>query len=488
MIEQSGYMPKASSFNGGLYNLRQKLLGIEEEKRIIFEESGDAILVVHPVTGEIFEANGRAAAMAGYPVSRLLGMKFEHLILTNQSHGVEHKTSFSQNGNGLSRAILRREDGASVWVDISTCSIQRNQKSLKLVFVAHADLRKSGRHFYAQERLPSASGPEPVYEFPNIIGKSEEVRKVCQLIGRVAKTDCTVLIQGESGTGKELVAQAIHSLSSRSRGSFVKVNCAALSETLLESELFGHVRGAFTGAIRDYGGRFKQADGGTILLDEIACMSVSSQPKLLRALEEREFEPIGSSTTTMVNLRVIVASNVDLEKGVAEGRFREDLYYRLNVITIFLPTLRERKDDIPLLVQHFLKKYNLTVGKDIQAFASETLALMMQYDWPGNVRELKNAVEHAVIVAQGSVILPSDLPSNLVMNDTMTENTDASAEPSLRDKLNLLEKQIILDALKRTNGVKRKAADMLQIDPRNFPYLLRKHDLLKNGHRPNANQ
>lgn len=459
-------------------DLHEELLGLQQEKEAIFEKSGDAIFVVHPVSGEIFDANGRAAVMTGYPVSELKGMNLERL-LPEQAISIKNIEVNSQNGNGGPRVILRRHDGTSIYVDISACSIHVGTKSLTFVFVLHADRRKLRRSLLAQARLISATkdDPEPIYDFPNIIGKSDQIRKICQLIGQVAKTDCSVLIQGESGTGKEIVAQAIHFHSARSNDPFVRVNCAALSETLLESELFGHVKGAFTGAIRDRRGRFMQADRGTILLDEIACMSLSGQAKLLRVLEERECEPVGSSVTTLVNVRVIVACNTNLKKAVAEGKFREDLFYRLNVFSMFAPPLRERKEDIPLLVQHFLRKYNLAVGKEIRELAPETVALMMHHDWPGNVRELRNAVEHAVIVAKGPVILPSHLPSNLIMPGAANEPADSSAELSLRDKLNLFEKQIIQDALIRASGVKKQAAAVLQIDPRNFPYLLRKHDL-----------
>jgi PAS domain S-box-containing protein len=448
--------------------LHQKLLELQEERKAICEKSGDAIFIVHPVSGEILEANGKAAAMADYPVSELQGMNFEHLI-PDQEISSKIMEFYSLNGNGGSKAILRRQDGTSISVNMSACSIHRGEKSLRLVFIHRSgqdDLSrlKSARQLFA-------------YEFPNIIGKSETIRKICQRIGQVAKTDCTVLIQGESGTGKEIVAQATHFHSTRSKRPFVRVNCAALSETLLESELFGHVKGAFTGAIRDRKGRFKQADGGTILLDEIGCMALSGQAKLLRVLEEREFEPVGSSITTSVDVRIIAASKMNLEQAVAEGKFREDLYYRLNVFSISMPPMRERKEDIPLLAQHFLKKYNLTVGKAIRELAPETLRLVMEYDWPGNVRELKNAIEHAVIVAKGSVLLPSNLPSNLTTSSIVNENTDFSSELSLRDRLNLFEKQIIQDALTRAKGVKKEAAALLQVDPRNLPYLLRKHNL-----------
>jgi transcriptional regulator with GAF, ATPase, and Fis domain len=317
-------------------------------------------------------------------------------------------------------------------------------------------------------------------ELPNLVGQGEKIRCVCRLIGSVAKCEVTVLLQSESGTGKEIVANAVHAHSLRNRGPFVKVNCAALSETLLESELFGHVKGAFTGAIRDRRGRFKQADGGTILLDEIGSLSLAGQAKLLRVLQEHEFEPVGSSATAVVDVRVLAATNTELQKAVAEGKFREDLFYRLNVFAITLPPLRERKEDIALLAQHFLQKYNLAIGKKIQAFAAETLAAMMRYDWPGNVRELENAVEHAVLVEKSLVILPSSLPMNLIPQ----ESPEVSKALGLRDMLNLFEKEIILDTLIRANWIKKRAADMLRIDARNLPYLLRKHNL-SDGLRPN---
>jgi len=476
--------------------LHQKLVELREEKKAIVEKSGDAIFVVQPFSGEIFEANSKAEAITGYPVSELQKMNFEQLV-PDQEILAKTLDFYSLNGNGGLKATLSKQDGTSVSVNVNAYSIHREQKSLRLVFVRRpgqddSEWSKSDQN----SQMADSDTSEPMYEFPNIIGSSEKIRKICHRISEVTKTDCTVLVQGESGTGKEVVAQVIHYHSLRSKGPFVKVNCAALSETLLESELFGHVKGAFTGAIQDRKGRFMQANRGTILLDEIGCMSLSGQAKLLRVLEEREFEPVGSSVTTSVDVRVIAASKMNLKEAVEEGKFREDLYYRLNVFSIYMPTLREKKEDIPLLAQHFLRKYALTVGKDIQALAPETLELMMRYDWPGNVRELKNAIEHAVIVAKGPVILPSNLPSNLVMpgetsdsnlsgaeSNSSTYNNvksdaDLTEELGLRDKLNICEKRIIQDALKRAKGIKKEAAAILQIDPRNFSYLLRKHSLL----------
>jgi transcriptional regulator with GAF, ATPase, and Fis domain len=312
--------------------------------------------------------------------------------------------------------------------------------------------------------------------FSGIVGQSDQIQAVCRLVRCVARSDTTVLIQGESGTGKEIVANAIHANSRRCRAPFVKVNCAALTESLLESELFGHVKGAFTGAIRDRRGRFKQADGGTILLDEIGTMPISGQATLLRVLQEREFEPVGSSQTVPVNVRVIAAANNDLAKAVAEGTFRADLYYRLNVFAMVLPPLRERPEDVPVLADLFLDRYNRSVGKRIEAIGTAALSLLLGHDWPGNVRELENAIEHAVIVEDGAIVDSGSLPMSL----RKSRELDALAPPrdlNLRERLLLAERQILLDTLARANGIRKRAAEMLGIDSRNMPYFLRKHHL-----------
>jgi transcriptional regulator with PAS, ATPase and Fis domain len=312
-------------------------------------------------------------------------------------------------------------------------------------------------------------------EPPNFVGQSEKIREVCRRIGQVASTDSTVLIQGESGTGKELVAKAIHFHSKRVHQPFVKVNCAALPEALIESELFGHVRGAFTGAIRDRQGRFAQTDGGTILLDEIGSLPLASQVKLLRVLQEREFEPVGSSMSMKVDVRVIASCNVNLTKAIAAGAFREDLYYRLNVFSIVVPPLRERREDVPLLAEHFLRKYANLSDRKIGCISPEASAAMAAHNWPGNVRELENAIEHALIVEAGDAIQLSSLP--LPLSGCLSSKSEAIASLPLREKLILVEKQTIQDALARSHGVKKKAAELLGIHPKNLSHLLQKHGL-----------
>ena len=450
--------------------------------QMVFNSVSEAVFVFDALAKTVIEANSQALRDTGYRSDEIKKLRMGRLFQSQQRLDAHvFPGNIDQAHKRVDDMLLLEKSGGRIAVSVSVASVECSGEGY-LIFTAHklkTTLDHSDSAANSENRWRSDE-----QDFPCIIGQSEKTHHVCRLIGSVAKTDATVLIQGESGTGKEIVANAIHAHSHRCHGPFVKVNCAALTETLLESELFGHVRGAFTGAIRDRRGRFKQADGGTILLDEIGSMPLSGQAKLLRVLQEHAFEPVGSSGTVPVNVRVIAASNTDLAKAVAEGTFREDLYYRLNVFGIPLPPLRERKEDVPLLAQHFLCQYSLAVGKAIRAIASETLALLIGHDWPGNVRELENAVEHAVIVEKGTTILPSSLPMNLTKSYDRSGAPERSADRGLREKLNLLEKEILLDTLLRANGIKKQAAAMLGIDPRNMPYLLRKHQL-RDGLRSN---
>jgi Nif-specific regulatory protein len=288
----------------------------------------------------------------------------------------------------------------------------------------------------------------------NIIGNSSAMRDVYQAIHQVASSDTNVLIRGQSGTGKELVAHAIHYSSPRSGGNFVKVNCAALSETLLESELFGHEKGAFTGATQARKGRIEEADGGTLFLDEIGDFSPMTQVKLLRVLQEREFERVGSNQTQKVNVRIIAATNTDLEEAVEKNQFRQDLYYRINVFPVHLPALRERKDDILLLADHFTEKYSRRMNKDVRRITTPAINMMMAYHWPGNVRELENCIERAVLLSTDGVIHGHLLPPTLQTSD----GSDTIGEGSLQDRVALFETDLIIDALKRTGGNMAAAA------------------------------
>jgi len=310
--------------------------------------------------------------------------------------------------------------------------------------------------------------------YKNIVGTSEHVRKVCRMIGIASASNATVLIQGESGTGKELVAEATHLHSPRSKGPFVKVNCAALSDTLLESELFGHKKGAFTGAIRDQKGRFWLADGGTILLDEIGCMSLNGQAKLLRVLQDTKIEPVGGSMPIKVDVRVIATTNLNLKKAMDEGRFREDLYYRLNVFPIQLLPLRERMEDVLPLARHFLRKFSQEIKKTITDISPAASDILQVYTWPGNVRELENAIEYAVMLGNRETLQAFNLPQRIL--DVSLGNAPRNLL-NLKRKLEIVEKETILQALDQTDWVKKSAARLLGIDPRNLSYFLRKHHI-----------
>ncbi|MDE3101342.1 MAG: sigma-54-dependent Fis family transcriptional regulator [Chloroflexota bacterium] len=297
-----------------------------------------------------------------------------------------------------------------------------------------------------------------------IVGNSPAMQEVYKTIGKVAKADATVLITGESGTGKELVAEALHYNSSRRAGPLVKVSCAALPETLLEAELFGHEKGSFTGALTQRRGRFELADKGTIFLDEIGEMSLQTQTKLLRVLQDRKIERLGSSLPLKVDIRVICATNKDLQKQVEVTKFRDDLFYRLNVINIHMPPLRDRKEDIPALVEHFLAKHRYSATAQPAAISEEALRRLMEYDWPGNVRELENVIERAVVLSRGQIITSRELPFGDHEGDREEEGDEVPSERSFFKKsVAQFEKDLIMKALRDANGNRSKAAEMLGI-------------------------
>jgi DNA-binding NtrC family response regulator len=306
------------------------------------------------------------------------------------------------------------------------------------------------------------------YSFENIIGSAPAMQEVFKTVAQVATSRASVLITGESGTGKELIAAAIHQRSQRARGPFVKLHCAALAETLIESELFGHERGAFTGAVSRREGRFAQAHGGTLFLDEIGEVSASVQVKLLRFLQEHELERVGSNLTVRVDVRVIAATNRDLGAAVADGRFREDLFYRLNVITLTMPPLRERASDVLPLASHFLRKYAAENGKALDGFSEEALARLSGYGWPGNVRELENAIERAVVLASGPRVTVAELPAHL-----LARREAELAIPGSR--LDQIERYAILKTLESTGGSTSKAAEMLGTSVRKIQYKLHEY-------------
>lgn len=308
------------------------------------------------------------------------------------------------------------------------------------------------------------------YSIENVIGQSDRMQEVFEAVHRVAPTKATVLLRGESGTGKELIAKAIHYMSPRSGGPFIKFNCASIPEGLLESELFGHEKGAFTGAISSRQGKFELADKGTIFLDEIGDLPLTLQPKILRVLQEKEFERVGSDRTRRVDVRIIAATSRDIEVLVSNGGFREDLYYRLNVIPIFLPPLRERGEDIPVLIEHFLERFNKENQRRV-TIDKPALQTLINYDWPGNVRELENTIERLVIMARTDRITISDLPISLTVRQY--KESVGSHTTNLKD----IERMNIINALKKTGWIQARAARLLGITPRQIGYKIKKYGI-----------
>ncbi|MDX2497394.1 MAG: sigma 54-interacting transcriptional regulator, partial [Desulfobacterales bacterium] len=323
----------------------------------------------------------------------------------------------------------------------------------------------------SEENIRLKNELENKYHVTNIIGNSNKMREVFQMVSQVSKSNATVLVRGESGTGKELVANSIHYNSLRTKNRFVKVNCAALPSNLIESELFGHEKGSFTGAIHQKIGKFEMANKGTIFLDEIGSVGINVQVKLLRALQEKEFERVGGHKTIKPDVRIIAATNKNLEEAVRDEAFRGDLYYRLNVFPIYMPPLRERKTDILLLADHFLEKYAAENHKNIHRFSTPAIDMLMDYHWPGNVRELENCIERAVLLCEEGVIHSYHLPPTL---QTGME-TGTLPSFSLEDAVANLEREMIIDALKNTRGNTTLSADLLKTTVRKFAYKAKKY-------------
>jgi len=328
------------------------------------------------------------------------------------------------------------------------------------------------------------------YRFGNIIGKSKRMQEVYQIIEKVAPTDSTVLIYGESGTGKELVARAIHYNSLRKEKPFISVDCGALSESLLESELFGHVKGSFTDAVVTKPGLFDVANGGTFFLDEVGNISLSTQAKLLRVLQEREFKPVGGTKWKKVDIRIIAATNKDLKELIKKGTFREDLFYRLNIVPIFLPPLRERREDIPLLVSHFLRKYNRERKREVKAVSPEAMEFLINYSWPGNVRELENLIERLVVISEEDIIRPEHLPPS-VRGKSLPLQTEVPKsweevkkikKKLQREIIEKIEKKFIIETLKKNNWNVTKSAKEVGMQRQNFQALMRKYNI--KSHQP----
>lgn len=313
----------------------------------------------------------------------------------------------------------------------------------------------------------------------NIIGESDAMKRVFSIMKRVSDTPTTVLVTGESGTGKELIARGLHKASSRASAPFVSINCAAIPETLLESELFGHEKGSFTGAVGLKEGKFEYADGGTLFLDEVGEMPLSIQVKLLRVLQEQEFQRVGGNREIKVDVRLIAATNKDLKEEVDAGRFRGDLFFRLNVVNIRVPELRERRSDIPFLVAHFINKYSMRLDRNIKEVDPEAMRVLYSYSWPGNVRELENVIESALVMSRGSTIKKSDLPNEIKKSNEVLRETETfiSMDSGLVDTLDAIEEKMIRQALKQCGNIQAQAAKILGISRSNLQYKLKKYGI-----------
>lgn len=338
----------------------------------------------------------------------------------------------------------------------------------------HQEVEKE-RESFVEEKESLTHQLKGRYSIENMIGRSDRMQEVFESVHRVAPSKANVLLRGESGTGKELIAKAVHFMSPRAKGPFIKFNCASIPEGLLESELFGHEKGSFTGAMSLRKGKFELADKGTIFLDEIGDLPLTLQPKILRVLQEKEFERVGGEKTIKVDIRLIAATSRNLEDLVAKGNFREDLYYRLNVVPIFIPALRERKNDIHLLTEYFLNKYNEENGKAV-TMKPDMLDVLMAYDWPGNVRELENTIERLVVMSAGKVITKNDLPLN-IKDRSIKSKYGIQAKDALPSTIEDIEKVKILEALKNSHWVQAKAAKALGITARQIGYKMKKYNL-----------
>jgi len=421
----------------------------------------DGIMIVNP-QGAIVSVNRAFGEITGYQRDEIVGKSCEILqcdsCVEARIHGGEHWCSLFQNGNIEQRKCkIRRKDG-TFFQALKNGAILKDAEGHVIGAVGTiadiSDIAEKENQLEAyRQQLHSED------HFQGIVGVSSRMQQVFDMIQNAASSNAPVIIYGESGTGKELVSRAIHNLGLRKDKPFVKVNCAALTESLLESELFGHVRGAYTGAYKDRIGRFEKANEGDIFLDEIGDLPISTQTKLLRVLEEKVIERVGSSSSIKTDVRIISATNQDLMELVERGDYRKDFYFRINVIPIFLPPLRHRVEDIPLLAETFLKKMLLKNGKPIKGFSKDTIEVLMNHSWPGNVRELKGAFEYALVTCHEEMILPHHLP------ETIYRPRRPNAPAAKRDSFNMqeIEKRELLEVLKKTGGNQSKAAEILGV-------------------------
>ena len=435
----------------------------------------DGLMVVDP-DGVILSVNNAFERITGYRKDELIGQSCEVLDCdtcfgTRARGGDRHCALFKEGQVKNRKCVLRRKNGKQLHA-LKNAAVLKDKDG---IVVGGVETLADCTELVAKEQVITSLRRELSIEdsFEGIIGKSMAMQQVFDLIGSAAQSEAPVVIYGESGTGKELVAAAIHRLGSRAKGPFIKVNCAALNESLLESELFGHVKGAFTGADRTRMGRFEAANHGDIFLDEIGDLPLSTQVKLLRVLQEKEIEKVGDYKPITVDVRVLSATNKNLNRLMDEERFRDDLYYRIGVIPIYLPPLRERREDIPLLIDTFIHRIHLKTQKPIRSIDKNALELLCKYDWPGNVRELINVIEYAFVLCAGEEIIPDHLPATI----TGTPQSLSGEKPSAQLPNKNGERDALLEALTKADGNKSKAARILGISRVTLWKRLKAHDI-----------
>jgi two-component system response regulator HydG len=446
----------------------------------IFKSMADGVFTMD-THGRISFWNKSMERISGYTAKEALGQSCQ-LLQCSRCFGQMcpsdiKKCKIVEHGDAEAKeCFLRHKDGHDVAI-IKNASVVRDENN-SVIGVVETITDLSELNKARQKAMEAELRLREIHRLDNIIGKSRAMRQVFDSIRSAAASEATILVKGDSGTGKELVASAIHYNSERSKGPFIAVNCSALSESLLESELFGHVKGAYTGAVRDRIGRFEEADGGSIFIDEIGELSPLIQVKLLRVLQERKIERVGESKERKVDIRVITATHQDLLDLVRKGHFREDLYYRLKVFPVFLPGLSERKDDIPLLTSHFIGAMNTITDKAIKGLTQEAMRLFMDYPWPGNVRELENAIEHAFVLCNRDQISPPDLPIEIRQPDYMevcSQPFDAPAGPQVKRKK--LSKQILLELLDQCEWNKAEVARRVGLSRTSIWQYMKKWDI-----------
>ncbi|MBW1981335.1 MAG: sigma 54-interacting transcriptional regulator [Deltaproteobacteria bacterium] len=441
--------------------------------KYILDSIADGVFTVD-CEGRITSFNKAAETITGFRREEAIGQYCHEIFRANvcfEACPLKHTTETSENIVNLEVNILNRQN-KQIPISISTAIVKDDKGKIMGAVETFRDLS-----LIKQLRKEISSR----YSFQDILSRSKPMLELFGILPDVAESEATVLIEGESGTGKELFATALHNLSPRRDGPFIKVNCGAVPETLLESELFGYKKGAFTDAKRDKPGRFQQAQGGTIFLDEIGDMSKGTQVKLLRVLERKEYEPLGSNKTEKADVRIITATNRDLMAMMQRGEFREDLFFRINVIRLRIPPLRERREDIPILIDHFIDIMNLKLSRQVRRVSRSALKILMNYDFPGNVRELQNIVEHSVILSKGIEIQPRHLPAYLIEKGRPPGRSSASSEQHDLATLQELERELIRKALERHQGSITGAARDLGIHRSTLWRKMKKYQLTSNS-------